>query len=425
MKKVLFATTALIATAGIASAEVTITGFAEFGVFDGGDDSELQFHTDIDATFTMTTETDTGLSFGASVDLDESDTDRTIAGVPVNRGGDDIGAVDADIDNDGFISPEELQSFLESDASATSDIEVGGSPAFDNNTQGGEEIFVSGNFGTLTMGDTDGAFDWALQEAIIGSAINDDHEHSGYNGNAGLDGTYDGQIARYEYAFGDFAIAVSGEIDDAGDGDPVLGIGARYSTSIAMAGRDLGLGFGVGYQRIDDLQPLSDLEDAVDGEDEPDENNPEIYGISADVDFGGGLRAIINYSDGDNSDGAVEHIGVAVGYTIDNLTVAANYGRFDMGDMDDDGIDDDADGYGLVVNYGPRRRRRGAVRLWSQRRRRRRPRRQQRHLLGRHRDLLLIATHRPEGGGAGRLAPVPFDPLPRPSPAAERMRGSP
>ena len=336
MKKVLLATTALVATAGVAAAQdegvstgVVVTGFAELGVFDGGDDSELQFHTDIDATFTMTGETDTGLSFGAEIDLDESDTDRTIPGVVVNE-------------------PEGPDTGPGVGGGTTEDIEVGGSPAFDNDTQGGEAIFISGPFGTLTMGDTDGAFDWALQEAIIGSAINDDHEHAGYSGNSGFDGTYDGQIARYEYAFGDFAVAVSGEIDDLGDGDPSLGIGARYSTNIGLAGRDLGLGFGLGYQRIDQLD--LDLDD--DDEDEDDEDNAEIYGVSADVDFGGGIRAIINYSDSDNAGGdSFEHIGVAVGYTVDALTVAANYGRFDIGDEDDDGIEDDADGYGVVVNY--------------------------------------------------------------------------
>ena len=354
MKKAFFATTALVATAGVAAAQdepaavgVAITGFAEIGAFDpGGDDGELQFHTDIDATFTMTAETDTGLSFGASIDLDESDTDQTISGVTVNRSGDDVGGADLDIDanGDGVISSAELDDFLGDQE--TGDIEVGGSPAFDNANQGGEEIFVSGNFGILTMGDTDGALDWALQEAIIGSALNDDHEHAGYNGNAGLDGTYDGQIARYEYAFGDFSVAVSGEIDDAGDNDPVLGIGARYSTSIGLGGRDLGLGFGVAYQRIDSLD--LELDDDEGGD------NAEVYGISADVDFGGGIRAIINYSDADNQGAEnFEHLGVAVGYTVDGLTIAANYGRFDIGTdaNDNDELDDDRDGYGIVVNY--------------------------------------------------------------------------
>ena len=349
MKKVLLATTALVASAGFAAAEVSITGFAELGVFDPGegDGQDLQFHTDIDVTFTMTGETDSGLTFGADIDLDESDTDASVDGVAINRSGDDVGgdAGNADVDNDGIVTADELNDFL--DSGLTGDIEVGGSPAFDNDTQGGEVIFIQGPFGLLTMGDTDGAFDWALQEAIIGSAINDDHEHSGYNGNAGLDGTYDGQIARYEYTAGDFAVAVSGEIDDNGFGDPVLGVGARYSTSFgSFRGNPIGIGFGVGYQTINQVDV-----DFSDDDDDDDTDAADIYGISADFDLGGGLQAIVNYSDGDNSDGAVEHLGVAVGYTVNALTVAANYGRFDVGDDDNDEIDNDRDGYGFIVNY--------------------------------------------------------------------------
>ena len=324
MKNILLATTALVASAGFAAAEVSLTGSAELGVFDPGDDDgeELQFHTDIDVTFTMTAETDTGLQFGASIDLDESDTDRTL---PVSV-------------NDETGTPE--------------DIEVGGSPAFDNATQGGEEIFVSGPFGVLTMGDTDGAYDFAMQEAIIGSAINDDHEHNGYNGNAGLDGAYDGQIVRYEYTIADFAIAVSGEIDDDGNDDPVLGIGATYSTAFGQfRGQPITVGLGAGYQTISSIT-VPDFDDDDDDEDE--DVDIDIYGVSADIDLAG-VQVILNYSDGENSatGNDVEHFGVAVGYTFDALTVAANYGRFDYGAdaNENDELEDDGDGYGFIVNY--------------------------------------------------------------------------
>jgi outer membrane protein OmpU len=357
MKKLLLATTALVATAGVAAAEVTITGFAELGVFDPGDDDSLQFHTDIDATFTMTAETDSGLTFGADIDLDETDADETIPGAAINRGGDDVtGNVEnIDTNGDGIISGGELNDFLDENQLSGGDVELGGSPAFDNASQGGESIFISGAFGTLTMGDTDGAFDWALQEAIIGSSLNDDHEHEGYNGNAGLDGTYDGQIARYEYAFGAFAGAVSAELDDDENefgetDDPVIGIGVRYSTELA----GYGVGLGLGYQRIDSIS--LDLGDDDEDEDEDDTDAAEIWGVSADVALTTGLRAIVNYSDADNlGDESYQHVGVALGYTVNELlTVAANYGRFDLdddADTDEEGIDADREGYGVIANY--------------------------------------------------------------------------
>ena len=310
MKYLLLASTALVASTSFALADVDISGSAEMGVMgmnsgDDIDDSELEFHTDIDVTFTMAGETDAGLTFGAEIDLDES--------------------TDGD--------------------------------AFGADTQGGEVIFVSGAYGTLTMGDTDGALDFALQEAIIGSSIADDHEHAGYNGNAGLDGTYDGQVARYDYTFGDISFAVSAEIDDDGDVDDdeffdslddiedntVLGIGMKYSGS--FGGFDFGA--GLGYQQAGDSN---------------------VTGISLDTDVAG-FRVILNYSSYDDVPFAVgavladddfdpltpdvlvtnqteldDHFGIAIGYSFGEILVSANYGVFntDQGDVD---------GYGLVANY--------------------------------------------------------------------------
>jgi len=298
MKKVLFATTALVASAGIASADVAVSGFAELGILDDG--AETQFHTDIDVTFTMSGETDGGLTFGASIDLDESD-------------GDPSGAFDAD-------------------------------------TQGGESIFVSGGFGTLTMGDTDGAFDAAMTEAIIGGAINDDHEHAGYNGNAGFDGLgKDGQIARYDYSFGDLGLHISAEIDDAGVDDPTLGLAVTYSTD--LGGVDLGL--GLAYQSaevsiasgttVGAIVATSDLVVEAD-----------IIGLSVSADFAGGFSAIANYStvsaDVNGADSGVDptHFGLALGYTMDALTVAVNYGEYDEWVLR---AAPDSEGFGLVVNY--------------------------------------------------------------------------
>jgi outer membrane protein OmpU len=277
MKKVLFATTALVASAGIASAQgVSLSGSAEMGII-GGDGFETQFHTDIDVTFTMSGETDNGLTFGANVDLDESDG----SGVSVS------------------------------------------SPAFGNRTQGGESIFLSGNFGTITMGDTDGAFDWALQEVGIGSAIADDHTtHAGFSGNGGLDGTYDGQIARYNYSFGDFAFAVSAELDDTGVGDPVIGVGGKYSGDLG----GVKLGVGLGYQTT---------------------TAQDIVGVSLDARMSNGLRGIVNYDSRSGTAAAYDtHIAFGLGYSMDALTVSMNYGVFD-----NLGATPDSDGYGFAANY--------------------------------------------------------------------------
>ena len=304
MKKVLFATTALVATAGVAAADVTLSGSAEMGIIGGdrlgnaGDASgvapvtdDVQFFTDIDVTFTMSGTTDNGLTFGASIDLDEVDGDEAAT----NNNADD----------------------------------------------GGIAIFVSGNFGTVTMGDTDGALDWALTEAgnigNPGSIDDAETEHAGYLGSYGDGaGDGDGQILRYDNTFGDFGIAISveqAEDTTAGFSSGVVGpasddtgyaIGFRYNAE--LGGVDLAL--GLGYQTAD-----------IGGVDQ------NIVGVSVAATFAGGLEAGIQYSDWENRDGTLgnddDHIGIGVGYSFDAFSIHANYGEFDSG----------AQGFGLAAAY--------------------------------------------------------------------------
>ena len=310
MKKVLFATTALVATAGVASADIALSGVAEMGI-NGGSDTTTEFFQDIDITFTMSGTADNGLSFGAVIDLDETN----------NTAG-------------GAFSPDE---------------------------DGGSSIFISGELGTLTMGDTDGALDWAMTEVNIGSPGSiDDSEtiHAGYNGNNGLDGHYDGQVLRYDYSFGDFSVAFSVEHDDdvvamggfdsspfvtnnigpaqvaAETGNPVIGIGGRYSG--AFAGGTFGIGIGYQLTTDGDQSPITETEAA-------------IIGVSASVALDGGFSAAVNYSelDTDLVNGDATHIGVGASYTFDAITVHANYGTYDRGVA----LGPDSDGFGLAAAY--------------------------------------------------------------------------
>ena len=324
MKKVLLATSALAATTGLAFAqagELTVSGTASMGILGGDwvsdrrstrevfvpgqgvmieggdvrdDQSEYELLTDIDVTFTMSGQTDTGLTFGASIDLDESDG----SGSGVGR-----------------------------------DLE-GASPAFAGRTEGGETIFISGGFGTLTMGDTDGALDWALQDIAIGGSIGDLHTtHAGYSGNGIAD---DDQIARYDYSFGDFDVALSAQIDDNGDADggaDALAVGAKYNASLAA----MELGVGLGYTQLD-----------KEGKED------DALGVSLDAHFNNGFRAILNWVDRGAANNTVDqgeqYIGLGLGYTVDDWTIAANWGEYSR---DVPGTDNDPgqSGFALVVNY--------------------------------------------------------------------------
>ncbi|WGW04998.1 porin [Tropicibacter oceani] len=323
MKKILFATTALVATAGAASADIALSGWAEMGIV-GGDryGDNAQFHTDIDVSFTMTGEADNGLTFGAVVDLDENG-------------------------------------------------------AFGNGTQGGETIHVAYGAAKLTMGDVDGAFDAAMQEVNIGGSIDDSETwHAGFNANSGMDGTYDGQIAQFAYSFNSFTGYLSVELDDAGVFDPVWGIGARYSAELA----GLTLGVGIGYQSGDEnnatVAAIGGLAAAAAADaalllldpgataDERFEvqakafgavaERSDVWGISLDTTFSNGLQARLNYSEANYSDVAFlndeteSFWGLGLGYSMNALTIGANFGKYD----DRYGIDGlEAKGFGLAVNY--------------------------------------------------------------------------
>jgi outer membrane protein OmpU len=75
MKKILFATTALVATAGVAAADVTFGGYGRFGIVyndtAGGDSTDVtsRFRLQIDAT----AESDAGGTFGARVRIQQTE----------------------------------------------------------------------------------------------------------------------------------------------------------------------------------------------------------------------------------------------------------------------------------------------------------------------------------------------------------------
>jgi outer membrane protein OmpU len=319
MKKALFATTALVAFAGAASAEVTISGWAEMGIV-GGDrftgtlPLATQYWNDVDIEFTLSGESDSGISFGARVDLDEAG----------NLGN-----------------------------------------TFRNQ---GTSIFISGNFGTLTLGDTDGAVDWAVTDAgnigNPGSISDDETTHAGYNADYGDGGglynganpfgpAYDNQILRYDYSFGDFGFAISYEQDGyfvgpgividtppappIGSYDGSLAIGVRYALN--LGGPTINL--GAGYQTIDFG---------------PGATNEDIVAVSVSGSFGGGFQAGVEFTQYNDAGGIagedVNHIGVGLGYESGPFSVHANWGQFDGNAAANAGFfGPDVAGWGLAAAY--------------------------------------------------------------------------
>jgi len=261
MKKLLIASTALVATAGMAAADITMSGYAEIGMADKGAAVGMQMHSDMDIGFKLSGASDNGLTFGASIDLDE---------------------VSSGISNDG----------------------------------GPHAIHVSGAFGTLTMGDTDGALDKANTEVASLTAIADDHTaHSGYNGGAGLDS---GDVLRYDTTYAGFGISASLAQSDVAVANDVIAYGVTTTLGTVAV--------SAAYQN---------------------NNSQDITAVSGKTSVGG-LGITANYSEASmgTTASSYEHTGVGVSYTMNGVNLHANYGNYDY---DDGG---NADGYGIAANYG-------------------------------------------------------------------------
>lgn len=196
--------------------------------------------------------------------------------------------------------------------------------ATDNDdAHGGVTIYMKGPFGNVTLGDTDGAFDWAMTETgVIGGALRDDHtSHPGYNGNSGLDGGHDGQILRYDYTFGGLGVAASLELADSGtgvktpnDGSTIIGVGGKYSMDMGAGS----LGVGVGYQNGT----------AVYNSSIGMEESRNIVGISADASMESGIQAIANWSRRQSDiTRTITHVGIGLGYSTGPATIGVNWGR--------------------------------------------------------------------------------------------------
>ena len=272
MKKLLIASTALVATAGMAAADghtgVKLSGYAEMGIADAGGSTGVEFHNDFDVKFTLSGETDNGLTFGATMDFDE----------------------------------------------------IGGGTDPDDNAS---SVFISGNFGTLTLGDTDGALDFVNAETAMLTSIADDHTaHAGYFDGSVADGANDGQILRYNNTFDALTVALSYEMDDSSSSDDTLGLGLAYTADMGGTAVRLSLG----YQ---------------------DNGTADVTAISVKTAFSG-IDVVLNYAEAEDASGSADYMGIGLGYTMGDLSMHVNYGKYEI----TDGLNSaDADGFGLAVNY--------------------------------------------------------------------------
>jgi outer membrane protein OmpU len=177
MKRHLLASTMILAASvGAASAEVTLSGSARMGVIDNFGADNTGFTSRARVEFTLSGETDGGLSFGASFRADN---------------------------------------------------------AADANVGKGGSVFMSGAFGKLSMGDVDGAANAAVGHVDgVGLTGLSDLNESTFVANGGTDLDAGGlndtsdPSALYEYSAGDLTLYLS-STNPSGSGEAIA-LGAKY-----------------------------------------------------------------------------------------------------------------------------------------------------------------------------------------------------
>jgi outer membrane protein OmpU len=361
MKQILLASTALVAFAGAAAAEVAISGSGRMGmVYDksivndnlvrGSDgritrssDAGFRFDSRVRVAFTLTQETDSGVTFGGTVRADN---------------------------------------------------------ASNGNSGKGGSVFMSGAFGKLSMGDVDGAAEAAVGNLSgVGYTGLGDFNEAFYlqQGNSDLDSNEELSAfalpaALYEYTTGPasfyFSIGNPGGIaikpdffninDDDGVNigdyevsdaviDHAFGVGAKYSID--------NYSFGVGYESIDISGILTDFGDdgvkgatkdtaGPDGLDGTDDDTVAADSDDTQTEFSntldnwilggsatwGGFTARVQYGEGSGDNLELTQYGISGDYTFDAFTVTAFWRSVEVKTLDDVTARD-YQPFGLGVSY--------------------------------------------------------------------------
>lgn len=295
MKKVLFATTALVMTAGVAAAEVAVSGDARLGMRYESDtayvgDSSLNIINRVRVKFALTGESDSGISFGAN---------------------------------------------LRSDQKANSG---------DNNSATDGDVWVSGAYGKLTVGDIDGALEKAVGDLPeVGLSGLDYWNEFAYATSDEVDG--DAGVL-YEYAIGD--VSIYGSFTDGyyGNGDVKRD---TNNWSVGVGYEMGGYTFGLGYEKSDyTVNPFTYDDDTltalIPGSALGYDGDSETWGLSGGTSINGiTLKAVYldTSSDFVGTDGNsfdYSQYGIGAEYDMANgVKVAGFYRMNDFSDLDVEG----------------------------------------------------------------------------------------
>ena len=249
MKKVLFATTALVATAGVAAADVTFGGLGRFGVlYTEGAADEWSLESRFRLIVTGTAESDNGLSFGAQIRYQANEHNHNYGGF-------------TDCDNCGRAGFNTPRFWVTSGGFTVSVGQVLG--AIENMPN-----MYTGTIGLTGLGFANVVYNFAADAYTSGGegsqgmdviwsggawGVHFSHSWQGEQGNADSGITDDRTALAVSYAFGNWTLAAAYQDGQSTDTEWVLTSGANFGNwdvafNIAENGGDLKYGVGFNYQ---------------------------------------------------------------------------------------------------------------------------------------------------------------------------------
>jgi outer membrane protein OmpU len=289
MKKVLFATTALIATAGVASADITLTGDAAMGMRQTATtNSDTFLDNEVDFNIVASGTADNGYTFGASMDVDGDMT------------ADSANAADA-------------------------------------------EVYISGGFGKISFGNQDNAADGVglADVGYQGVGVDDDIEALDNRGSADINysTSINGINVVLSYAMGttagedgeegDFGVLVSTDINGLGvkvaytsdnsatTNDTATAVQLSYAVNgltlgalFADNGVNSGSGFSATYA-VDSNLSLTAVWAQTD-----EANNKDDMGVGFSYNMGGGLALVGGVGRVDGTTVGTSETGMELGLTM-------------------------------------------------------------------------------------------------------------
>lgn len=311
MKRILLASTAIVAFAGAAAAEVTFSGDAEFGYNDEFDDG---FFWEVGATLNFSQELDNGLTASVKGDVEfvsSPNTDEDDPEDPTDDANADSTFADNDIEIDDLV------------------------------------ITIASENASLAFGDTAPAADSLWSSPVTNLDADDFNDEDDLDDE---DGIIIGRVT-----FGDFEVAVSygvvdtngGDESDINDGSDDDFVGLQIGATGSFSGVD------VVFAYQEEVEGQSTTLGA--GDEVTIGSTPEIFALGASTNLAGfelgfAYSLLTVEAEDSNAESDLTSIGVQGAYSFGDVTVGAFYVSQDL-DNDITGDDDIDDNYGIFVDY--------------------------------------------------------------------------